>query len=155
MDTLWTSAIAVLGTLLGSAATHAFQQQTARRGERLTREERLRQERLAAYTAFSRALTEYRRSLYVRFNVEHERAAEDRQDTARWDTYTYRSAAEQALVHIRLLPDDAALVELAQHALTSAHELRQAADQSGMSARRERAKVAHDAFLAAAADRMR
>ncbi|MFD8740939.1 hypothetical protein ACFV06_39360 [Streptomyces sp. NPDC059618] len=47
METIIASAIAVLGTLLGSGLTLAFQHRTTDKGHQFTRHERLRQERLA------------------------------------------------------------------------------------------------------------
>ncbi|MFG3101718.1 hypothetical protein ACGFZL_14550 [Streptomyces sp. NPDC048182] len=52
METIIASAIAVLGTLLGSGITLAFQQRVSDRGHAFTRRETLRQERLDAYSAY-------------------------------------------------------------------------------------------------------
>ncbi|WP_440107621.1 hypothetical protein [Streptosporangium sp. H16] len=57
------SLIAVLGTLLGSFSTYLFQQRTAIRAEAVAREERLRQEHLAAYSEFASAVTELKRAV--------------------------------------------------------------------------------------------
>ncbi|MFE0930627.1 hypothetical protein ACFW4O_30810 [Streptomyces mutabilis] len=61
MEAVAASVIAVLGTLLGSGLTYLFQRQTMNRSEQFTRNERLRQERIAAYSAFAGALANYRR----------------------------------------------------------------------------------------------
>jgi hypothetical protein len=63
VETIIASAIAVLGTLLGSRLTLAFQQRTTDKGHQFTRHERLRQERLDAYSAYAGALINYRRCL--------------------------------------------------------------------------------------------
>ncbi|MGX1806561.1 hypothetical protein ACWIGI_12660 [Nocardia sp. NPDC055321] len=55
------SVIAVVGTLLGSCTTYWFQRRTAARAEVLARSERLRQERLAAYSEYAGALSDLRR----------------------------------------------------------------------------------------------
>ncbi|MET7505895.1 hypothetical protein [Streptomyces albidoflavus] len=60
MESVIASAIAVLGTLLGSVATLAIQRGTAERGHRFTRDEKLRQERLDAYVTYAGALVEVR-----------------------------------------------------------------------------------------------
>ncbi|MFJ3310885.1 hypothetical protein ACIPSA_49725 [Streptomyces sp. NPDC086549] len=56
MESIIASAIAVLGTLLGSGITLAFQQRTTDRSHQFTRREKLRQERLDAYSAYAGAL---------------------------------------------------------------------------------------------------
>jgi hypothetical protein len=63
VSAVFASLIAVVGTLLGSLSTFLFQQRTAVRAEVAVREERLRQERLAAYSAFAAAVTELKRGV--------------------------------------------------------------------------------------------
>lgn len=63
LSAVFASLIAVVGTLLGSLSTFLFQQRTAVRAEVSAREERLRQERLAAYSAFAAAVTELKRGV--------------------------------------------------------------------------------------------
>ncbi|MEU1815026.1 hypothetical protein ABZ543_07495 [Streptomyces roseifaciens] len=60
MDAIWTSVVAVMGTLLGSVVTHTFQRIASRRSELFTRSEALRQERMATYSAFAAAVEGYR-----------------------------------------------------------------------------------------------
>src|SRR4051812_19247415 len=63
VDSVLTSLIAVIGTLAGSSLTYLFGRLTARRTERIARDERLRQERVAAYAAFVGSMTELRQAL--------------------------------------------------------------------------------------------
>lgn len=60
MVAIWTSVVAVGGTLLGAVLTHLFQRLTAARTERFSRSEALRQERTATYSSFAAAAEEYR-----------------------------------------------------------------------------------------------
>jgi hypothetical protein len=53
MQGLLASVIAVVGTLLGFTVTYVFQRVNADRVERFARDERLRQERIAAYSGFA------------------------------------------------------------------------------------------------------
>ncbi len=53
MQGLLASVIAVVGMLLGSTVTFVFQRVNAGRVERFARDERLRQERIAAYSGFA------------------------------------------------------------------------------------------------------
>lgn len=63
MQGLLASVIAVVGTLLGSAVTYVFQRVNAGRVETFARDERLRQERIAAYSGFAEAITELRQGV--------------------------------------------------------------------------------------------
>lgn len=72
MEAIIASAIAVLGTLLGSGITLAFQQRTTEKGHQFARDERLRQERLDAYSIYAGALVNYRRCLVHLWFCLHE-----------------------------------------------------------------------------------
>src|SRR5689334_11325211 len=63
MSAVLVSLIAVAGTLLGSLSTYLFQRRTALHTERVTREERLRQDRLAACGTFAAVITEVKRAV--------------------------------------------------------------------------------------------
>jgi len=63
VDVLFASIIAVAGTLLGSTTTYVFQRLTAGHAEEFARNEQLRQERLAAYSAYAGAITELRQGV--------------------------------------------------------------------------------------------
>jgi membrane protein YqaA with SNARE-associated domain len=58
-----TSLIAVIGTLLGSTITYLFQRSHAGRAEAVARSERLRQDRIVAYSEFAGTITELRRGV--------------------------------------------------------------------------------------------
>lgn len=62
MESVVTSLVAILGTLLGATTTYAFQIRTAKQARQSATEERLWQERLAAYSTFAGALTDFRKS---------------------------------------------------------------------------------------------
>ena len=63
VEAIIASGIAVLGTLLGSGITLVFQQRAVDKGHDFAQKERLRQERLDAYSAYASALINYRRCL--------------------------------------------------------------------------------------------
>ncbi|MFI2365802.1 hypothetical protein [Promicromonospora sp. NPDC019610] len=67
VETIATGLFAVFGTLLGVLATYWVQKSTVKQQEDLAREERLRQDRVSAYTVFAGALTSYRHSRMDRF----------------------------------------------------------------------------------------
>lgn len=107
METIIASGIAVLGTLLGSGLTLAHQQRATDRTHEFTRREKLRQERLDAYSVYAGALLNYRRSLVHLWFCEHEQPPPEDPDTVRVRTYDLRSAAQEALFRVQMLtPDD-------------------------------------------------
>jgi hypothetical protein len=60
MAVVLASMIAVLGTLGGATASFLFQKNISERNESSARDERLRQERLAAYSSFAAAVMDLR-----------------------------------------------------------------------------------------------
>ncbi|WP_255954548.1 hypothetical protein [Streptomyces odontomachi] len=117
METIIASGIAVLGTLLGSGITLAFQQCTADRSHQFTRREKLRQERLDAYSAYAGALINYRRCLVHLWFCEHEQPPPEDPDTVRVRAYDLRSNAQEALFRVQMLTDDETLSGAAEDAL--------------------------------------
>ncbi|MHC5907004.1 hypothetical protein ACVNF4_24350 [Streptomyces sp. S6] len=97
METLTASLVAVLGTLLGAGVTHRFQLRAAERTERFTREERLRQERMAAYAAYAGALVNYRRVVLDRWFRLHADNLPEESHRARLEGYTLRTTAQETL----------------------------------------------------------
>ncbi|MGR4850420.1 hypothetical protein [Streptomyces sp. LARHCF252] len=117
METIIASAIAVLGTLLGSGLTLAFQQRTTDKGQQFARHERLRQERLDAYSAYAGALINYRRCLVHLWFCEHEQPPHEDPGVVRVRAYDLRSSAQEALFRVQMLTDDEVLSEAAEAAL--------------------------------------
>lgn len=117
METIIASGIAVLGTLLGSGITLAFQQRTTDRSHQFTRREKLRQERLDAYSAYAGALVNYRRCLVHLWFCEHEQPPPEDPDTVRIRAYDLRSNAQEALFRVQMLTDDEALSRVAENVL--------------------------------------
>ena len=118
METIIASAIAVLGTLLGSGLTLAFQQRTTDKGHEFTRRERLRQERLDAYSAYAGTLINYRRCLVHLWFCEHEQPPPENPDPVRIRAYDLRSNAQEALFRVQMLTDDETLAQTAETVLT-------------------------------------
>jgi hypothetical protein len=117
VETIIASAIAVLGTLLGSGLTLAFQQRTTDKGHQFTRRERLRQERLDAYSAYAGALINYRRCLVHLWFCEHEQPPHEDAGVVRVRAYDLRSNAQEALFRVQMLTDDEALSQAAEAVL--------------------------------------
>ncbi|MEU6603142.1 hypothetical protein [Streptomyces flaveolus] len=123
MESIIASAIAVLGTLLGSGITLAFQQRTTDRSHQFTRREKLRQERLDAYSAYAGALVNYRRCLVHLWFCEHEQPPPEDPDAVRIRAYDLRSSAQEALFRVQMLTDDDRLSRNAEDVLADITEL--------------------------------
>ncbi|WP_225834198.1 hypothetical protein [Streptomyces sp. NK08204] len=123
MESIIASAIAVLGTLLGSGITLAFQQRTTDRSHQFTRREKLRQERLDAYSAYAGALVNYRRCLVHLWFCEHEQPPPEDPDAVRIRAYDLRSSAQEALFRVQMLTDDDSLSRTAEDVLADITEL--------------------------------
>lgn len=117
MESIIASAIAVLGTLLGSGITLAFQQRTTDKSQQFSRREKLRQERLDAYSAYAGALVNYRRCLVHLWFCEHEQPPPEDPDAVRIRAYDLRSSAQEALFRVEMLTDDEGLSQAAAELL--------------------------------------
>ncbi|MFG3256362.1 hypothetical protein [Streptomyces sp. NPDC048172] len=150
VETLAASAIAVLGTLLGAGLTHAFQLRAAARTEEFTRTERLRQERLDAYSAYAGTLLNFRRAAVHRWMCEHKDPPPADPDAARVRSYDTRSAAQEALFRVHLLTDDQVVAERAEAALDGIEEMLKSADREVLEPRRATTRAAIREFVGVA-----
>ncbi|MER6613590.1 hypothetical protein [Streptomyces xantholiticus] len=140
MQTIIASAIAVLGTLLGSGITLAFQQRTTDRSHQFTRREKLRQERLDAYSVYAGALVNYRRCLVHLWFCEHEVPPPEDADTVRIRAYDLRSNAQEALFRAQMLTEDERLSQLAEDVLTDITTIPKADSRAALDNLRERTR---------------
>ncbi|MGK5632799.1 hypothetical protein [Streptomyces sp. URMC 123] len=151
MEAVAASVIAVLGTLLGAGVTHVFQRRAMHRTERFTRDEKLRQERLDAYSGYAGALVDYRRSLMERWLERHEAVPFDDDEPAlRARSYALRTRAEEALFRLQMITDDEELIRCSRDVLRCVGEIHKARDRAEWDIRRTSAKTAIHDFVAAA-----
>ncbi|MET7607544.1 hypothetical protein [Streptomyces avermitilis] len=136
MEAIIASAVAVLGTLLGSGITLAFQRSTAERSHEFTRREKLRQERIDAYSAYAGALVNYRRCLVHLWFCIHEQPPPEDADEVRIRAYDLRSSAQEALFRVQMLTDDEALSQSAEAVLTDVTGLYKTDSRSELDERR-------------------
>jgi hypothetical protein len=155
MESVLSAIIAIIGTLLGSATTYAFQRASSDRTERIARIERFRQERLAVYTEFAGAITDLRRAAYDRWHRYQESPEGAEFAIARDEYYRIYSSTKNIQIKLRLLTDDVELAELAHHAVERATEIKDADAEQDRAVRGERAKLALDAFVTRASARLR
>jgi hypothetical protein len=110
------SLIAVAGTLLGSLITYRFQRLSTDRAEAFARDERLREERLATYSAFAGAISDLRRAVITLWFRQRDKA-EEREIAAAWvEADRLGAAAAHARFRVQLVAEDADLVALADAA---------------------------------------
>ncbi|WP_406457889.1 hypothetical protein OH768_27310 [Streptomyces sp. NBC_01622] len=140
METIIASGIAVLGTLLGSGITLAFQQRTTDRSHQFARREKLRQERLDAYSVYAGALINYRRCLVHLWFCEHEQPPPEDPDAVRIRAYDLRSNAQEALFRAQMLTDDDALSRAAEDVLADITVLPKVDSRDEFDARRVRTR---------------
>ncbi|MEV0980350.1 MULTISPECIES: hypothetical protein [unclassified Streptomyces] len=126
MESIIASAIAVVGALLGSGITLAFQQRTTDRSHQFARREKLRQERLDAYSAYAGALVNYRRCMVHLWFCEHEQPPPEDPDAVRIRAYDLRSSTQEALFRLQMLTDDGRLSQTAEDVLTDVTKLAKA-----------------------------
>ncbi|GLF98571.1 hypothetical protein [Streptomyces yaizuensis] len=150
-----TAVIAVIGTLLGAVVTHLFQSRTTERTAELARNEQLRQERIAAYTAFAGALVDYRRGQSDRWHRALEEPGGPVAETARIESYHLRSGAHQALIRVQLVCEDRAALELAAAAFELTNCLHEAVDEADRAHRAGQARETLSEFIGAAAPGVR
>ena len=155
MDGVLAGLIAVVGTLLGSALTYAFQHRTVDRAEGFARQERLRQERLATYSAFAGALTEHRRAVVNLWFRRQEDPGGPEHRAARLECDRLGAAVDHARFRVQLVADDPGLVALANEAHRPTSEIHRAADHAALRACEARCREAVAAFIRAAASEVR
>ncbi|GGR07634.1 hypothetical protein GCM10010251_24470 [Streptomyces aurantiogriseus] len=149
------SVTAVLGTLLGAGLTHRFPLRSVERTERFTRDERLRQERMDACSAYAGALVNYRRILVHRWFREHEDGTPEECHQIRMDGYELRSVAQEALFRVQMPAADDALVERGRQAPARIDQLHKAENRPELDRRRDDTRTQVREFVSAAKGRSR
>lgn len=119
-----TSIVAVAGTLLGAVVTHYFQRRNRADTERFERSERLRQERLSAYTTFGGALVNLRRAHMDRWYAVNDRRDGADTEALRYETYRLYTTAQEALFRVQLVTEPGELVDLGRAAIEATADLR-------------------------------
>ncbi|MDJ1137108.1 hypothetical protein [Streptomyces iconiensis] len=155
MEAIWTSGVAVAGTLIGVVVTHFFQLDAARRGERFARSEALWQERIATYSAFAAAAEEYRRGQAERWYGRQQDPQGEAFLRARDEAHRLRTVARQVLYRVDLVTEDTEVVRAAKHAYDRTRDMSTAGDQAGHDALDTLARQAIEDFVARASPLIR
>lgn len=146
---MWTSLIAVAGTLLGSITAYVLQQRTARTDRAESRAHEARRDRVAAVTALTVALADHRRAMWVREDLRISGAPEGEYREARAASHATRSALTAPLTTLVILAP--ALADAAHAAAAASYALRSAPDAEALNTRRLAAIEAADRLVRAAA----
>ncbi|GLV72128.1 protein kilB [Streptomyces hygroscopicus] len=146
---MWSSIIAVVGTLLGSAVAYVLQQRASRIERAEARTEARRSDGLAAVTALVAALAEHRRAMWVREDLRMTGDAPEAYAAARADSHATRAAITAPLTMVALLAPE--LAGTAEEAARAAYALRGAPDPDALAARRQDAIAAADRLVTSAA----
>jgi hypothetical protein len=155
VDLLFASIIAVAGTLLGSTTTYVFQRLTAGHAEEFARNEQLRQERLAAYSAFAGAITELRQGVVAVWFRQH-RDHPDPEGVYALQAKADRlgAAADHARFRVQMLARDPDLVRRADAVREPIDAIFEAADLPELKTHETRCQELVKAFIAAAGDQV-
>jgi hypothetical protein len=98
--------IAILGAAAGSGLTYLLQRKMAVRAEEFAVAERVRAERMAAFSSFASSAMEARRAQVDRWYQRHDAGPEsDANRTAEDESFRCRAAAWQALFRAQLVSD--------------------------------------------------
>lgn len=154
MNPVFTSLVAVVGTLAGATLTFLFQRHLVRQSERFARGQQLWQEKAAAYTTLIASLTDFRRSQNDRWHVERDDPASVDFVRAREESYQRRADATAAVCRVRLVCGDPALGQLAQEALDAAVDVHPARSERDRAERGRAARLALEEFLTTAASQI-
>lgn len=147
MTSVFTSLIAVLGTLLGAIVTYSFQQRTTQRAERFARHERLRQERMSAYSGFAEAAMEYRHEELTRWLHSHGELTDLAQEKTWREQGRARATTWQARYRVQLLADDPRLAQLADEVIDAVADIHQAKDSTDLQEHGTRTQQGIEKFI--------
>ncbi|WP_406518176.1 hypothetical protein [Streptomyces sp. NBC_00826] len=148
------SAIAVMGTLLGVAVAHRYQERIAARSAARADRERGHQRFLDACADFIALAEDYRRAQYDRWTSQHSVPDSDVALAARTESYRLYVEVRSSVFRLRLVAVDPQAQHLAEHAAeiqVRTREIFFATDRADMLGRGEVAELACEAF----ADRAR
>ncbi|MEU8432794.1 protein kilB [Streptomyces sp. NPDC029216] len=150
---MWSSIIAVLGTLAGALTAGLLQHRAARTARAEQRADAHRQDQLAAVTEFAAALDAHRSAIFHRERLALIEAGAEHQLEAQTKSHDTRATVTAPHVRLQVLVPE--LAGAAQTAADATYALRNATTRAELDALRHAAKEATTAFVAAAAALLR
>ncbi|MET9962296.1 hypothetical protein ABZ128_25100 [Streptomyces sp. NPDC006326] len=163
MDTVLAGVVAVVGTVVGAWSSYLFQRRGAERAEAVSRQERIRQEQLTAYSAYAGAVTELKRAVITLWFRRRRTPRDGDLAAAQVECDRLGAAAEAAAFRLRLVVGGgdgvgkgggAPLSPLMDAVSARLGELGEAEDRQALRAVEARFEAAVGAFLEAAARRL-
>lgn len=155
MEAIWTSAVAVGGTLMGAVITHIFQRLAFRRSELFARSEALRQERIATYSSFAAAVEDYHHGQADRWYRKQQDPDGELFITARDEAHRLRTVTRQVLYRVKLLTDDQEVILAAERAYQCTRDVSTARDQAERDTLGTQTRNAIEAFVSHASPLIR
>ena len=147
MQTVLTSLVAVCATVVGAVLSYLFQKSTTQRSEQFNRSERLRQDKITAYSRFAETVMSFRIAQYDRWSRRNEDRHSDQYVTARLESRRLRAAAWHALYHVRLLTDEENVWKRASAAMELAVAIDEADGLEDLRTRGEQTRYAVEEFI--------
>lgn len=151
MEGAFTAIIAVVGTLLGSVVTYRFQLSSSNQAEQRSFRRQLRSERVAIYSDFGGAITDFRRAEHDWWNRNREDAESRACFDARQESYRLRGVALHALFRVQLITDNETLFTEAQRTYELTTGVHKAGDSAELAALGGGARNALERFVSLAA----
>ncbi|MGW7243772.1 hypothetical protein [Streptomyces sp. NPDC054804] len=147
MDSVIAALIAIVGTLLGSSVTHVFQRSSSARDRLFMSQQQLRADRMAVYSDFAGALTEFRRGQQDRWHRRDEDPYGSTYPEARTEAHRLRGVALHALFRVQLIASARPLIDTAQEAYALTSTLHKAADKTELSVLGTQAREVLEQFV--------
>jgi hypothetical protein len=155
VGSVFASAVAVAGTLLGVWVSHVLQRRSGQEREDRARAERRRAELVDACSGFAEAVMQLRRAQHARWLARRRAGEQTTPVETREEAYRLRATAWHAYFRLKLLCGDEALLARATRAVEAAAEMHEARDDAELRSRGEAAKQLLDEFVTAAATLLR
>jgi hypothetical protein len=141
--------------LLGSVVAYYFQQRSVERTEKFARDQRLRSERLAIYSAFAAVLTAHRQAVVNVWLHRQEDSTGPEVRMAQLEATRVGATIDDAIYRVHLMTDDQELIALANRAHLPTLEIDDAANIEELRACEARSRDAIGSFILAAAAHVR
>lgn len=146
---------AIVGVALGSLLTYAVQSRMARRAEDFATRERLRQERMDAYSALAADTMDARRAQIDRWYQRRDSGRGTPQyEAAKAESYRGRTAARRERYRVELVAADAEMTALAEEAVASLGDIHKAQSKTEMEERAEHTRRLVERFVERAASQL-
>ncbi|MFH8797699.1 hypothetical protein [Streptomyces sp. NPDC017941] len=149
---MFTTIVAVAGTLLGAIVSGWFQHRAAGRSEKVARTEQNRRDQLEAVTALAVAISDHRAAMWARGDARLKGDPPDRLRDLQTRSHATRSAVTRPRVALRLHVTDPATRQAADAMVSTTYAMREAyTSTDDLTRAREAALQAHDRFVDVAA----